>query len=149
MFIGLSPTNPKSLYLRVEVIKCIIHLFMTFSIPHNDITQEKSSLLILNYILFELNLFPRDYLPSIMSSWMEDLPNIPSDSQTDYGYNNNIIILYRMDEIMEFLPKILNSISNDVVLHVKEDVDIIYDNLYGKDYKVFICAYYLSIEYDN
>lgn len=50
---------------------------------------------------------------------------------------------------MEFLPKILNSISNDVVLHVKEDVDIIYDNLYGKDYKVFICAYYLSIEYDN
>lgn len=67
---------------------------MTFSIPHNDITQEKSSLLILNYILFELNLFPRDYLPSIMSSWMEDLPNIPSDSQTDYGYNNYIIIYY-------------------------------------------------------
>lgn len=122
---------------------------MTFSIPHNDITQEKSSLLVLNYILFELNLFPRDYLPSIMSCWLEDLPNIPSDSQTDYGYNITMNNIYRMDEIMEFLPKILNSISNDIVLHVKEDVDIIYDNLYGKDYKVSIYVYYISIEYDN
>lgn len=86
IFIGLTPTNPKLLFLRVEVIKCVIHLFMTFSIPHIDSIQEKSSLSVLNYILFELNLFPRDYLPSIMSSWLEDLPNIPTDSQTDYGY---------------------------------------------------------------
>lgn len=37
---------------------------------------------------------------------------------------------------MEFLPKILNSIPNETVLHVKDDVDVIYDNLYGRDYKV-------------
>lgn len=110
---------------------------MTISIQENGENQKKSAISLLSYMLFELNLCPYDYIPSILISWIDNIKDIPFHSNNTLGIN----------ECMDFLPKLLNSIPNNCTIHVKDDVDPIYDNTSGIEFKDLVIERLCNIEW--